>query len=141
MLQTDEIVRLGQIELHFRVDPAANAESMTAFDLHLPPAARVPAAHYHRSVDELFLVQRGTIRYTIDGVVSDLAAGEHRFVPRGAVHHFINVGTEPAQALVVLTPGTIGPAFFREVAAAAAGGPPDPNVIAAIMDRHGLVPA
>jgi hypothetical protein len=29
----------------------------------------------------------------------------------------------------VLTPATIGPQFFREVAALAAGGPPDPAKI------------
>ena len=41
-------------------------------------------------------------------------------------------------------PAVSGPDFFREVAAvldAAAGGPPDLVVIAAVMGRHGLTPA
>ena len=43
-----------------------------------------------------------------------------------------------------MTPGVIGPDYFREVAAildAAAAGPPDFAAIAAVMRRHGLTPA
>ena len=43
-----------------------------------------------------------------------------------------------------MTPGILGPDYFREVAAvfeAAAGGPPDLAAIAAVMSRHGLIPA
>jgi hypothetical protein len=47
-------------------------------------------------------------------------------------------------ALATITPGIVGLDHFREVAAivdAAAGGPPDPSAIAAVMRRHGLTPA
>jgi hypothetical protein len=46
--------------------------------------------------------------------------------------------------LAVITPGILGPDYFREIAAvvkAAAGGPPDHAAIAAVMRRHGLTPA
>jgi hypothetical protein len=49
-----------------------------------------------------------------------------------------------ARALAIVTPGILGPDFFREVAAildAAVGGPPDLAAIAAVMRRHGLSPA
>ena len=49
-----------------------------------------------------------------------------------------------AKALAIVTPGILGPDYFREVAAvldAAAGGPPDLAAIAAVMRRHGLTPA
>ena len=44
--------------------------------------------------------------------------------------------------LSTLTPGSIGPDYFRDIAAVVnAGGPPDPAKIAAVMARHGLVAA
>jgi hypothetical protein len=64
-------------------------------------------------------------------------------IPRGAVHHFANTGDLDAKALAIVTPGILGPDYFREVASvldAAAGGPPDLAAIAAVMRRHGLTP-
>jgi hypothetical protein len=43
-----------------------------------------------------------------------------------------------------VTPGILGPDYFREAAevlAAAGDGPPDLAAIAAVMRRHGLTPA
>jgi hypothetical protein len=74
----------------------------------------------------------------------DVGPGEAIFIPRGAVHHFDNTHDIDAKALAVVTPGILGPDYFREVAAildAAAGGPPDLAAIAAVMRRHGLTPA
>jgi hypothetical protein len=66
------------------------------------------------------------------------------FYPRGAVHHFDNTRDVDAEALAIVTPGILGPDFFREVAAildATAGGPPDLAAIGEVMRRHGLTPA
>ena len=74
----------------------------------------------------------------------DVGPGEALFIPRGAVHHFDNAREVDAKALAVVTPGVLGPDYFREVAAilgAAAGGPPDLAAIGAVMRRHGLTPA
>ena len=61
------------------------------------------------------------------------------FIPRGAVHHFVDAGTEPTRTLAVLTPALIGPAYFRDIAALFTGGPPDPVRLAEVMRRHGLI--
>ena len=49
-----------------------------------------------------------------------------------------------AKALAIVTPGILGPDFFREVGAvvaAAAGGPPDMAKVGEVMRRHGLTQA
>ena len=54
------------------------------------------------------------------------------------------VGRRRARALAIVTPGILGPGYFREVAAildSAVAGPPDFAAIAAVMARHGLTPA
>jgi hypothetical protein len=56
------------------------------------------------------------------------------------VHHFVNPGAEPTRTLSVLTPATIGPAYFRDMAALfAAAGPPEAARVAEVMRRHGLI--
>lgn len=65
-------------------------------------------------------------------------------IRRGQVHGFENRGDEEVRFLAIATPGVFGPAYFQEVAdviGAAAGGPPDPAAIGAVMRRHGLTPA
>ena len=56
-----------------------------------------------------------------------MSVREALFIPRGAVHRFENTGGADARALAIVTPGILGPDYFREAAAvldAAAGGPP-----------------
>jgi Cupin domain len=82
--------------------------------------------------------------WTIEGTATDVGPGEALCIPRGTVHHFDNTRDVDARALAIVTPGILGPDFFREVAAildAADGGPPDLAAIAAVMGRHGLTPA
>jgi hypothetical protein len=84
------------------------------------------------------------LTWTVDGRPIEVALGQALCIPRGAVHRFDNFGQEEATALVIASPAVIGPAYFREVAAAmatAVGGPPDPARLAGIMRRHGLIPA
>ena len=58
------------------------------------------------------------------------------------MHHFVNSGAEASRTLAMLTPASIGPAYFRDVAALlTAGGPPDPARLADVMRRHGLIVA
>ncbi len=65
-------------------------------------------------------------------------------IPRGSVHRFDNNGDDDATVLAVVTPGILGPGYFRDLEAliaGSAGGPPDPAAIGEIMRRHGLTPA
>lgn len=138
----DRIVRIGALELHFLVDETSGSGQMVMFEFVVPPEARVPAAHYHRDVDEAVYVLSGVLSTTVDGERRDLGPGASLFIPRGAVHVHGNHGDETARALIVMTPGSIGRAYFEEMAGALAGpGKPDPALIADIMRRHGLVVA
>jgi len=86
----------------------------------------------------------GTITFTVDGTDHEIGAGEVVFVPRGAVHGFVNRGDADARFLAVTTPGLLGPEYFRElreVITSAVGGPPDLGAIMDVMRHHGLTPA
>ncbi len=134
-----EIIRLGQIEIRFLLDSDETAGRLSMFEFLVPPGARVPAPHYHEHVDEVAYGLEGVLTFTIEGQSIELEPGERCFIPRGAVHHFINKGTETTRVLSILTPGLIGPAYFRDMAVLLKDGPPNPVVVADVMRRHGLV--
>jgi hypothetical protein len=71
-----------------------------------------------------------------------LNPGDKCFIPRGTVHGFSNKHEGVARALCVLSPASIGPAYFREIAEVInAGGPPDMQRVLGIMRKHGLEPS
>jgi quercetin dioxygenase-like cupin family protein len=140
MTSPKEIIRLGQVEVRFLLDGDDTAGRMSMFEFLVPPGARVPAPHYHENVDEAAYGLEGVLTFTVGGEAHALGPGDRCFIPRGAVHHFVNAGTEPSRTLAVLTPAQIGPAYFRDMAALLdGGGPPDPARVAEVMRRHGLV--
>jgi quercetin dioxygenase-like cupin family protein len=141
---TSEEIRVGELAIRFLVEGAQSAGSVAVIEFDVPAGAKVAAAHIHDGYEETIYGLEGVLTWTIDGVPVDVGPGEALCIPRGAVHHFDNTHEIDAKALAIVTPGILGPAYFREVAAildAAAGGPPDLAAIAGVMRRHGLTPA
>jgi len=114
------------------------------FEFDVPAGAKVPIAHSHDGYEETIYGLAGVLTWTLAGKQSELGAGQVLCIPRGLVHRFDNIHKVDAKMLAIVTPGILGPDYFREIAAvakAAAGGPPDPAAIVEVMRRHGLTPA
>jgi quercetin dioxygenase-like cupin family protein len=140
---SDEI-RIGQIAVRFRLEGQESGGSVAVFEFDVPAAARVPAAHSHDAYDETIYGLEGVLTWTVDGEQTDVGPGEVLFIPRGVVHRFDNDHEVDAKMLGIISPGILGPEYFREMVAvveAATGGPPDPAALAEVMQRHGLTPA
>ena len=141
---TSEEIRIGELAIRFLVEGEQSAGSVAVFEFDVPAGAKVPVAHSHDGYEETIYGLEGVLAWTIEGVPTEVGPGEALCIPRGAVHRFDNTRVVDAKALAVVTPGILGPDYFREVAAvleAAAGGPPDHAAVAAVMRRHGLTPA
>ncbi len=141
---TREEIKVGEMAIRFLVDGEQSAGAVAVFEFDVPAGAKVAAAHSHDGYEETIYGLEGVLTWTIEGTSTDVGPGETLFIPRGAVHHFENTRDVDAKALAIVTPGILGPDFFREVAAildATAGGPPDLAAIGEVMRRHGLTPA
>jgi quercetin dioxygenase-like cupin family protein len=141
---TREEINVGELAIRFLVEGEESGGAVAVFEFDVPAGAKVAAAHSHDGYGETIYGLEGVLTWTIEGMPVDVGPGEALFIPRGAVHHFDNTHDVDAKALAVVTPGVLGPDYFREVAAilgAAAGGPPDLPAIGAVMHRHGLTPA
>lgn len=139
-----EEIKVGELAIRFLVEGEQSAGSVAVFEFDVPAGSKVVAAHSHNGYEETIYGLEGVLTWTIEGMLTDVGPGEALCIRRGAVHHFENTGDVDAKALVIVTPGVLGPAYFREVAAildATVGGPPDLQAIGAVMRRHGLTPA
>jgi quercetin dioxygenase-like cupin family protein len=143
-ISTREEIEVGELAIRFLVEGEQSAGSVAIFEFDVPAGAKVAAAHSHDGYEETVYGLEGVLTWTIEGAQTDVGPGEALCILRGAVHQFDNTGDVKARALAVVTPGILGPDYFREVGSildAAAGGPPDLAAIAAVMRRHGLTPA
>ena len=141
---TYEEIKVGAMAIRFVIEGEQSAGSVAAFEFDVPAGAMLPAPHSHDGYEETIYGLEGVVTWTIEGEATDVGPGETLFIPRGSTHHFDNAGDVEAKQLAIITPGILGPDFFREVAAvldSATDGPPDVVAIAEVMRRHGLAPA
>ena len=139
-----EEIKIGEMTIRFLLEGQESGRSLAIFEFDVPSGAKIAAPHSHDGYDETIYGLEGMLTWTLEGVPVDVGPGNALFIPRGAVHHFDNTHDADAKALAIVTPGILGPDFFREVAAvldASAGGPPDVVALGEVMRRRGLTPA
>lgn len=144
MTGSSEEIRIGGMAIRFLVEGHASGGSVAIFEFDVAAGARLPIAHSHDAYEETIYGLAGVLTFTVDGRQTEISPGHAVCIPRGAVHRFDNFHSGEAKALAIVTPGVLGPDYFREIAAvlkAAAGGPPNFAAIAEVMRRHGLTPA
>jgi len=138
---TKEVIHAGPVQIRYLVESGETGRTLAVFEAMIPTTARVPVLHSHDAFDETVYGVTGTVIWTLDGETNRVGPGDTLFIPRGRVHGFVNLEAEDARQLCVVTPGLLGPAYFREIGEVfQAGGPPDVARIAEVMRRHGLRP-
>ena len=135
-----EIINFGALQLKFLQSKDDTAGSLDMFEMTLQPNARMPIPHYHDRWDETIYGLSGISTWRIDGRDIDLAPGETVVIKRGVVHGFTNRTTEAASCLCTLSPGVLGPQYFRDMAGLLSAGTPDPAKMRETMLRYGLIP-
>jgi quercetin dioxygenase-like cupin family protein len=139
-----EVIQVGATSVRFLVEGSESNGSVAVFEVFIPANANMPAPHSHDGYEETIYGLAGTSTWTVEGNATEVGVGDAICIPRGAVHAFDNRGELDAKALAVVTPGILGPEFFREagaVLADAGGGPPDFGRLGEVMRRHGLTSA
>ena len=119
MTSRSEEIRIGQLAIRFLLEGEASGGSVALFEFDVPAQARVPIAHSHDGYEETIYGLEGVLTWTLDGRQTDVGPGEVLCIPRGVVHRFDNDHGVDAKMLAIVTPGVLGPEYFREMAAAA----------------------
>ena len=135
-----ERIQIGPLVLDFLRSKDDTDGSLDLMRMRVPHEGQMPVPHYHRDWDETVYGLEGELVFTVEGKEHLVRPGDTLFIQRGQVHGFDNRSGADAVCLAALTPGVLGPTYFRELAALIAKGKPDEAVVREIMQRHGLVP-
>ncbi len=102
------------------------------------PGILIPP-HIHSREDEISCVLSGEVGFRSNGREVSLRAGGYIVKPRGELHSMWNAGAEPARMIEIISPAGFEKYFIALAeATAAAGGRPDPSVMAPIAERFEL---
>ena len=115
------------------------------FEVVVQPQGGPPPHIQHRE-DESFYVLAGEFEFLDNGNTIRASAGSFVYVPKGNLHTFKNVGTEPGRMLVNQTPGGLHERFYEEIGEEAQDlttppvmeCPPDLERIVAIAAKYGI---
>jgi quercetin dioxygenase-like cupin family protein len=96
-----------------------------------------PPLHVHHKQEEAIHVVKGRFKVRIGEDEFALEDGGFAYLPSGEPHAFLNLTDEPAELIVVYTPGG-GHRFYEELGPATRAANPNRAEIAAIFERHGM---
>jgi quercetin dioxygenase-like cupin family protein len=96
-----------------------------------------PPLHVHHQQEETLHVLSGRFKVRVAEEEVLLEQGGFAFMPSGLPHAFLNLTDEPAEIVIVYTPGD-GASFYAELGPLTRNGTPDRAEVAACFERHGM---
>jgi quercetin dioxygenase-like cupin family protein len=139
VLAADEGLRLQSgpgRDLIFKVTGEDTGGALDYFVVEVAPHGG-PPLHVHHKQEETIHVLKGLFKVRIGDELFQLNEGGFAYLPSQIPHTFLNLTDQPAQLIVVYTPGG-GHKFYEELGPAIRNGAADRTVIAGIFEKHGM---
>jgi quercetin dioxygenase-like cupin family protein len=139
VLAPDEGLRLQSgpgRDLIFKITGEDTGGALDYFIVEVAPHGG-PPLHVHHRQEETIHVVKGRFKVGIGDDLFELGAGGFAYLPSKVPHAFLNLTDQPAQLIVVYTPGG-GHKFYEELGPATRSGAPDRAVVAGIFEKHGM---
>jgi quercetin dioxygenase-like cupin family protein len=135
-------IQIGKLSITFLQSRHQTHGAADLFEVIIPPHAQLNIPHLHRISDETVLGMNGITTWIVDERRITLHPGQQLHIPHGTVHSCLNDQQTTARVICMLTPGLLGPEYFRELAAAVrAEDPPNLAYIGSVMARYDIIPA
>lgn len=88
-------------------------DQLGAYEVNLKPSSVGAKLHYHRFMDETFIVLKGSPTVTMGEKEMVLSEGDLVFIPKFSVHGFRNDSDSHCKILIVFNPAMKREGFFR----------------------------
>ena len=90
-------------------------DTYSIFEVASPPKSGIPP-HINTREAETHIVLQGTYSFLLGTQTYEVGPGAIFFVPRGTLHGFQNVGSEPGRVVLIPSPGSNNEAFVIKLA-------------------------
>jgi quercetin dioxygenase-like cupin family protein len=134
-----ERIELGAAVITIKVPSEQTGGEFAVVEYDVPPGFPGPPLHVHPSFDEVFHVIAGELHFRLGEEIIRGTPGTVVYVPGDQPHTFSNSSDEVATMVFIVSPGGFEH-FFREMASAAGGAMPPPEVAAQLNEKYGAKP-
>jgi len=123
-----------------KITSPMSKDQLGLYEITLPPRTIGAQLHYHRFMDEAFIVTKGVL--TVGFMDGEKAAPEGTviYVPRFTPHGFRNNSDEPVTMLLLFTPGQNREGFFRGLKEVLSVTPIDPARFLQLYNKYDSFP-
>ena len=135
-----EKLSIGTISITFKVTSELSNDQLGVYEISLPPMAIGAKLHYHRFMDETFIVKEGTLSMQVGDEEYQAPAGTVVYVPRFAPHGFKNDTDETVKLLLIFNPSQQREGFFRGLYETLTEVPIDPGKYLQLYNKYDSFP-
>ncbi len=108
-----EKLELNTISITFKVTSEMSNDQLGIYEISLPPMAIGAKLHYHRFMDETFIVNEGVLTVQVADKEYLAEPGTVAYVPRFTPHGFKNNTDETVKLTLIFNPSQKREGFFK----------------------------
>ncbi len=126
-------------EVIFKLNKAQTVGNLGSNEGLLAPGFLGAPPHFHKTFDEICIVQEGTLHVMVGEEVYEVAAGGWHLRPRSMVHTFWNSGNSPAKYIELFTPGGFEEYLKGLYKIVSTTTPIDTKAIGELVKKHDII--
>ncbi len=107
-----EVLTIKGGRITFKVTSAISRDQLGVYEIYLEPGTVGAQLHYHRYLDETFVVTDGMLSVTHGQTKVSAKSGAVIHVPRFTPHAFANESDRPATLMLIFNPASGREGFF-----------------------------
>ena len=108
-----EKLELNTISITFKITSEMSNDQLGVYEITLPPMAIGAKLHYHRFMDETFIVNEGELTMQVGEKEYKAKPGTVAYVPRFTPHGFKNDTNKTVKLILVFNPSQKREGFFK----------------------------
>lgn len=135
-----EKLELNTIAITFKVTSKMSNDQLGIYEISLPPMAIGAKLHYHRFMDETFIVNKGILTMQVGDKEYQANPGTVAYIPRFTPHGFKNDTNETVTLTLVFNPSQKREGFFKGLYQTLNEVPIDPEKYLKLYNKYDSFP-
>lgn len=135
-----EKLELSTISITFKVTSEMSNDQLGVYEITLPPMAIGAKLHYHRFMDETFIVNEGVLTMQVGKEEYKAKPGTVAYVPRFTAHGFRNDTDKTVKLTLIFNPSQKREGFFKGLYETLNEVPIDPKKYLKLYNKYDSFP-
>lgn len=135
-----EKLELSTIAITFKVTSEMSNDQLGVYEITLPPMAIGAKLHYHRFMDETFIVNQGELTIQVGKEEYKAKPGTVAYVPRFTPHGFKNDTDKTVKLTLIFNPSQKREGFFKGLYETLNEVPIDPEKYLKLYNKYDSFP-